>query len=197
VLDWSTISPALIGLFSGLAFELQSPAFSAEWAGRSKSYTHPAVKTDLILKVRSIQDVGEDETRIVEVDIGGTPTDVPAQIGNRRIILEVRVESQESTDSLWAWQTVERIRTRLRRQSSLDALDALNFAIVRTGAAVSVPTTKDRRSWSVASMDITFAARFQDAEAEAANWIQSVEITSAAKDEADDPVPYTDLVETL
>jgi hypothetical protein len=152
--------------------------------------THSSTQTDVVLSIRSIASVGQDEHFLVTVPINGEDTLVPALAGERRVTLSVRVESHNNTDTTWAWQTIERIRTRLGRQSSLDALEAINLALIDAGPAVPVPVVRDRREWSVASMDVALAAAFTDVETDAPfDWIQSVELTASVADIAGTVLP--------
>lgn len=182
MIDWSVASPALVSLFTRLAFDVVPTQFEAQWQARTQRYTNQASKTDLILAVRSIQDIGEDETEQVETTIKGQPATVYAQLGNRRVILEVRVESYKATDANWAWSTIERIRTRLRRPSSHEALEAINWALVSTGPAVALPMNVRGAEWSAASFDVTFGTRFEDVETTAFEWFERIRLTSKAKD---------------
>ena len=164
MIDWGTASPALVTLFTRLAFDVTPVNFGAQWQARTQRFTDASAKTDLILAVRSIQDIGEDETDQVETTIKGQPATVYAQLGNRRVILEVRVESYKATDSHWAWTTIERIRTRLRRPSSHAALEAINWALVDTGPSIALPMNVRGAEWSAAAFDVTFGTRFEDVE---------------------------------
>jgi hypothetical protein len=175
MIDWGTASPALVKLFTRLAFDVTPTRFEAQWQARTQRYTNAEAKTDLILMVRSIQDIGEDETEQVQVG-----SDIrQAQSGNRRVILECRVESYKATDSHWCWSTVERIRTRLRRPSSHQALEDINWALVDTGPAIALP------------MHVTFGTRFLDVDMSAFDWIERIELTShiSGTDGNELPVP--------
>jgi hypothetical protein len=174
MIDWGTASPALVKLFTRLAFDVTPVRFEAQWQARTQKYTNSEAKTDLILMVRSIQDIGEDETEQVTVQ-----NDVrQAQSGNRRVILEVRVESYKANDTHWCWATIERIRTRLRRPSSHQALEAINWALVDTGPSVALPMNVRGAEWSAATMDVTFGTRFLDVDMSAFDWIERIELTS-------------------
>lgn len=174
MIDWTVASPALIDLFTRLAFDVRPTNFKGQWQARTQRYTDQASKTDLILMVRSIQDIGEDET--VQVAVG---QDVrQAQMGNRRVIIECRIESYKASDTHWCWSTIERIRTRLRRPSSHQALEAINWALVDTGPAIALPMHVRGAEWSAATMDVTFGTRFIDIDASPFDWIERIELTS-------------------
>lgn len=174
MIDWSVASPALVKLFTRLAFDVTPVKFSAQWQARTQKYTDPTAKTDLILMVRTIQGIGTDET--VDEVVG---SDVrQAQLGNRRVILECRVESYKATDSHWCWSTIERIRTRLSRPSSHQALEGINWALVDTGPAIALPMNVRGAEWSAATMDVTFGTRFLDVDMSDFDWIERIELTS-------------------
>ena len=187
MIDWVTASPALVKLFTRLAFDAPPSKFEAQWQARTQKYTNPEAKTDLVLMVRSIQDIGEDETEQVQVgdDIR------QAQSGNRRVIIEVRVESYNAKDTHWCWATIERIRTRLRRPSSHQALEDINWALVDTGPSIALPMHVRGAEWSAATMDVTFGTRFLDVDPSAFDWIERIELTShiSGTDGVELPVP--------
>lgn len=185
MIDWSVANPALIELFSRLAFDTRPAKFKPQIEGRTQRYTHPDAKTDLVLKLRSVGDIGEDETD--QVDVGGQSHF--AQLGNRRVIMEVRVETYKNTDANWAFTTIERIRTRLSRPSSHEALEVINFALVEVGPSVSLPMNVKGADWSAASFDVTFGTRFIDVETEPFNWIERVTITSHVQDPGGQELP--------
>lgn len=186
MINWSEASPVLVDLFSRLAFDSLTPEFRARWGGRSQTVTHMGAKTDVLLRVRRIDPVGEDETRYCEEpsdpqDPDSEPILVPYQVGNRRLTLEVRVEALENTDELWAWSTVERMRTRLSRPSSLAILESVNMALIRTQGATPLPMVRDRHEKSVAVMEVVLGARFSDRDAPI-NWIERIELSSKVQD---------------
>lgn len=178
MIDWSTVTPALVELFTRLAFPSRPDRFKAQVDGRVQRYTDTDSKTDLVLKLRHVSDIGEDETEQREV----TGKTVYAQLGNRRVIIEVRIETYKNTDDNWAWSTVERIRTRLRRPSSHEALRSINFALVETGPSIALPMNVKGAEWSAAMMELTFGTRFEDIETTPFNWIERVDLTSHIKD---------------
>jgi hypothetical protein len=196
MIDWSTVGPGLITLFSKLAFDVKPVNFDARWQGRPQKYVGNSAKTDLLFRVRSIVGIGEDETRLVETNPDGTALGNvhEAQLGDRLVTLEVRVESYKNTDQLWAWSTIERIRARIRRRSSIADLLALNFSFVDVGPAIEVPTPRDDHEWSVVLAEFTFVTRFEDLQTTPAEWIQSMEVETQfeGEDGAQLPSPVLD-----
>src|SRR5690606_33098009 len=113
----------------------------------------PSHQRELILRSRSEASTGDDERRSVE--IGGPRREV--LVGQRRIILEVRVEvlkHQEDADN-WAWSTAGLIRTRLERQSSVEALRAISMAAIEIGPSTDISYTYQDREVSAAMFELT------------------------------------------
>ncbi len=179
MIPWETIGDELLKLIESLAFSPQPQDFKGRWWGRAQRATSTKVKTDLFLQVRSIQNIGEDETRQTIVD--GVAYN--SQHGNRRLILEIRVESHQNSNALWSWTTIERIRTRLRRPTSIARLSALNLAFVTMGPSIGLPTPRDDHEWSAASLELTLGYRFEDIDmTDKFNWIEKIELTSRVQD---------------
>jgi hypothetical protein len=200
VINWTDVAPALVTLFSDLALDnAATPAFKAQWADKQREFIHPAVGKSLILRVSSIAGVGGDERRYENITI--TPEDADPYtmvretiVGHRRFVVEVRVESHDHTEneSRWCWSMTERIRTRLRRQRSLDALQAVNVAMLDIGPATDVSLTYDKRRVNAAVLDVSFYAAFSDADPVPLNWFARVLLTSDV-DESGEPPNVTDL----
>jgi hypothetical protein len=186
VVDWSTVAPALRALFSSLALNAPvTPEFLARWTDKSAELVHPEVGKELTLKVTSVVGIGEDERRYVEVD-----DDVQESIvGHRRFVIQVRVDSFDHSEdeSRWCWSMIERIRTRLRRRSSIDALLAVNVALVEVGSAIDASLTFDKRRVNAALMDVTMAAAFTDTDPVPVGWIEHVEFTTEFRIAAGEP----------
>lgn len=184
MIDWSTVGPGLIALFSKLAFDVKPQNFNGRWFGRPQKFVPSSTKTDLLFKVRSIVGIGEDETRLVETDLDGTALGnvYEAQLGDRIVTIEVRVESYQNTDPLWAWSTIERIRARIRRRSSIAELLALNFSLVDVGPSLEVPTPRDDLEWSVVLAEFRFVTRFEDRQTEPVEWIEKFEVLTEFED---------------
>lgn len=178
MIRWDLLNPGLETLIAGIAFPDQDPTFKVFWNGRPKEQTHSGTQTDILLSISDISNFGYDETRLIEVD----SQEVFAQYGVRLITITIRVESFNNTDKTWAFQTIEKIRTRLRRPASIAALNVLELSIVEFGNAIPVSLPRDRREWSVAEMDVTFEHSICDAEDTSPNRITSVEVTSQIRD---------------
>lgn len=174
MIDWSAICPVLVQVFTSIAADqlaAPAPSWKAEWSDRHRDYVHPGQELALYLKVTSCVTIGEDEDRY---DDDGNVT----QTGLRRFVLNVQAEVTEDADSKSAIQTLERIRTRLRRQSVLDALLDVDVALVEVGTTQNVSSTFDKRVWSIGNLDVTFCAAVNDTDPVPVGWIERVVLSS-------------------
>lgn len=188
MLAWDQIFPVLMDLFSDLSLgdvpEAETSSFNAQWHEQQRVFTHQGARTELLLQVTNITTPGGEDDRIFEmVEVGGETILAEKLKGDRLITLNVRVESLEQESPLWAWDTMERIRTRLDRTSSHARLRQVNLALVKTMEAVGLPDPEDERILSIVSMDVLFCAGFEDVDLSGAlQWIERVELTSSVRD---------------
>jgi hypothetical protein len=203
MVNWSEINPVLVTLFTSLAVDqppAPEPPWSAEWRDRRANAVHPhaTLKQLLYLKVTSVVGIGQDETRYEFVPVtSSAPADLPylgqlraTQCGWRRFTLQVQSHVVEHQDVQWCMQTLERLRTGLRRRSSLDALSAVGVSLVRIEQAVDVSRKFDGRVHSIGNMDVIFGAVVNDRDPAPAGWIERIELTSHFQDGgAELPVP--------
>lgn len=110
-------------------------------------------------RLRGYAGRGIDEKRYT-YSAGSPGTMVNEQVGNRDVVLSLVVESWGL--SAEASEVLDQIRTRLRRESSRDALLAINLALQTIDATIELPTTVDNRAVSVASMDIHLSGIVDD-----------------------------------
>ena len=182
MVNWSEICPVLKQVFTTLAtdqLESPSPEWRAEWHDRHCDYNHPEQELALYLRVTSCVGIGEDETRYDEVVEDDAVVDVTErQCGLRRFVLNVQAELTETEDGKSAINTLERIRTRLRRTSILGELLDVDVALVEVGSVQNISLTFDSRAWSVASMDVTFCAAVNDSDPVPTGWIERIVISS-------------------
>lgn len=136
------------------------------------------VKRALLLKVTSVIGIGEDETRYSEE--GGVVT--ATQCGQRRFTLQIQAHSTEHTDDGWGIAILERIRTRIRRRSSIDRLLSVGVSIIRLEQAIDVSRKMDQRVQSIANMDVILGAVVNEDDPIPAGWIEHVVITSHTED---------------
>lgn len=187
MIAWSTIKPALVTLMSSLAVDQITPdeddaqlhpPFEAEWAERRKTHVHPEHSQALYLKVLSVASKGVDETRFENIEIEDVPDLQATQCGLRRFTLQVQSRCTEYEDNLWCMQTLERIRTRLRRLSSLAALRAVGCALIRIENAVDISFRSDQHIWSAGNLDVILACEVNDVDPIPVGFIERIELTS-------------------
>lgn len=192
MIAWSTVAPALRTLLSNLALAASvTPAFEAQWTHKKAEYRHPEVQKALLVRVTR---VAGDETyrQYVETEVDDVPVVTEHLVGQREFTLEVRVESHEHTEdgaSGWAWSMLERVRTGLMFQRSIDALLAVNVGLVRLGDARDVSFTFDKRRINAAMFEATFNAAFDLADSVSADWFETALLTSQFQDTAGITLP--------
>lgn len=149
-ISWDTIRPALLALFSDLS------GLQTVWIDKRRPYIDPKGQAVVLLRARSVEGIGVDDRRYVDLWLA-----IPAatleeqQAGHRRLGLDVRVESFRHDDDRFALNAAETIRTKIRFGSSLDRLRAVNVALVRVGQALDVSgVVQDDRATSVAVLDL-------------------------------------------
>lgn len=190
---WSTVNPGLVALFTELAMPasgLQSPAWAAAWRDRPQKaapVTGPLKGVTLTLRIASVVGIGDDDRRMVEVPTSDPPTIFDGELqetiyGLRRVTLNLQCRSNESTDAQWAMSVLERIRTRIRRTRSIDALLALNVGFVRAMQALDISAKQDQHTQSRASMDLILTMVASDEDPIPTGWIQTLDISSRIQD---------------
>lgn len=131
--------------------------------------------TELSFKVRTISRVGRDELRTeydpdAEIDgdayagddapLGGV---VYEATGQRRLMLEVKVECGQGT--VMAWPFVERVRDRIQLPSTRAALDALGVAVARVGVTRDMNFSNAGRVVSAAVLEVELNAASSETDA--------------------------------
>jgi len=193
VISWTTINPALITLFGTLAQNtslVSDRPFAATWKEAPRPATHTVQKLTLLLKVTSCVGIGEDDLVYEEVPANSTdPLDAAylgqmraVLLGQRRFTLQVRAEVPEHTDVHWAMAATERIRTGLRRPSSIAALDDVDVALIRIEAANKVSFKDAGRVVSAAVMDVIFGTSATDIDPIPVGWIEKIAYSSEISD---------------
>lgn len=202
MIGWSTVAPALKTLLSELALAAAvTPAFQAQWFDGTREFRHPDVQQELTLRVTRVADVQTE--RRYDYDAGDTET--PATLtetlfGMREFTLEVRVESHDHRQDLssWAWSMLERVRSGLLFQRSIDALLAVEVGLVRLGDSRDVSFKFDKRTVHAAMFEATFNAAFEHSDSVNPAWFERALLTSNVMDPAGvalgSPPNVTDLV---
>ena len=172
MIAWSTIKPALVSLIAGIAVEpiVGAPAFVATWDDQPE-FMSPDYRVRVTMKITNVSPKGWDQERR-EYSGGVFRTRV---VGHRSFVLSISVECTEDTDTESVQHTVERIRMRLRRTSTIDALSAVGVSLIRTEPTAYPGAFRNHRNTGKAVLDIKFATVANDTE-EVANWIETADV---------------------
>lgn len=192
MIDWATVSPALKRLFSSLALD-ESPAasFCAEWFDGKRSHINTEVRKELTLRVTNVASAGEDERRYTQETVDGDVVLTESMVGLRKFTLQVRVDSYDHDPDCdnWCWSMTERIRTRLRRSSSVATLEAACLSLLDVGPSIDASFVFDQHAVNAALFDCTFYAAFTDSDPVPQGWIEYAVLTSQITDVDASTVP--------
>lgn len=161
------------------------------WKGTTGNATwsrYPQVE----MSVRSIIGVGRDEER--HDSEAGDPIgpDTVTISGVRQLVWTVRIESQNAADTAIANNYADRLRTRLKRQSVRDTLNAAGLAVSFIQPAQQVDFKSQDRWSSVEVIDVMLNAVENDTDdtTDAGTTVGTVEMRSEyLADPSDDVSP--------
>ena len=186
MLRWEAINPVIVSLVSDILRKPEAPAdWEAEWLERrdANRMISPEQGGALYLKVTSCVPVGIDMTRYeMQADAGGNIDLHEVLVGYRRFTLQVQAWESEHTDLHWAIRTLEKLRTRLFRTSSLQRLLAVNVDLTDDLASRKMTQTIGGRRWSIATMDLLMTGAFDAADESPTGWIERIRLTSHIED---------------
>lgn len=153
-IDWDTIRPVLLSLFSELGDDIQTV-----WVDKRRPYIDPAKQEVLLLRVRSSVGIGVEERAYTDLELDAPQATLEETNSGQRIVsLDVRVESFRHDDDRFAMNAIESIRSGLRFGSSHAILLAQYIALVRVGQALDLSgVVQDDRATSVAVLEVTLA----------------------------------------
>lgn len=148
--DWATLDAELPPLIGRL---LELPC---DWRKRPRTMKVGAsAQLDIIAEGA----IGVDDRKWVDQSSG----DVSARVTGQRVMtLQVTVWAAVQPLARSARRYLERLRLRLRFPSTLDALAALELALVDTEALVQLDPAEDGRTVSQASLDVRLAYALDD-----------------------------------
>jgi hypothetical protein len=178
---WAEIRPVLISLFGALAPPIQeTPPFGAEWNQASRKAISDKYRFALYLEVLKVAGIGEDELRYERDETTGEVTE--AVTGQRRVTLRIEAHAIDETDANGSFHVIERIRTRLRRSRSIEALDAVEISINTLGPALATSYKGTSRVVPRASMDVVLNAVANEDDPIPVGFIERVEWSSQIED---------------
>lgn len=183
---WQDLNPALLSLIGRIGVE---DGFQVEHADRPRKLVSTQHKRTITLKVVSVIGLGDDEERRETVADGATGADAPwagklrvTSVGHRRVTYQITCDALENTDTGWAWATIERIRTRLRRESSRQELRNVEAAISRIGAGVEANFKFEGRIVSRVLLELALNVWVSDIEDDPTGWVEFVIVDSEPSD---------------
>ena len=193
MIGWPDIAPVLLEQFT-LAVKdrtLGDAGFSAQWWTGKVGFISDLQRFSLDLKMTRLRGIGEDETR-TEFD-EGSETLAVSQTGQRAFTIQASVIYADRSDDFFAMTALDRLRTRLRRRSAIDAMLAVGVAFASFGDAIKAPFKDGGRWLNAAVMDVNLLAVVNDVveTPDGGEWIDAVEITSHVEgvDGIELPVP--------
>lgn len=152
-LDFAEIQTELPALFEALM------GISCNWRDQAVPFVDgPQAFLDVLAPAA----VGVDDLRWSEVGVDAEDPTLPdtiqaTMVGNREMTIQVTVWNDRQPLDVSARYYLERLRTRLRFPSTLEAMRALGLAQVRTEAMIDLDPTEDGRVMSQTSMDLRLA----------------------------------------
>lgn len=172
-MDLPSIRPAVKSLVAALT------GLVALWENEPRTATPPTAPQALaLLTLRPTGSLGWDESR-ASYDANQPQGEEfeDTLCGVRRATLTVKVESLSETDTETPAVFLERLRDRLARRSSREALNAVGCAYVGDAGVIDLTTPKHGRYYPTAALDILLAVRVSEADPARYGYIDSVDIS--------------------
>lgn len=181
MLDWKTIRPALKELVEKMS------GLQVAWRDKRRPYVDVAGQAIVLLRVVNEDDIGVDNRRYNDLSLAVPEATLEeVSCGNRRLVLEVRVESYRHDDDRFAFNAASAIRTKLRQSANLAALRASNLSLAEIGQAQDIGVVvQDDRVTSIASLEVTMNAAFSQTVEGEENRVFNIETV-------DNPVDHPD-----
>lgn len=185
---WADVSTALVSLFTDLSKDLSKATlnYSAGWREGAQPQPHIAQGFDLQLKVVAVAGIGEDETRQSFDELTQTVTFY--QYCLRRITLQLTATATQLVEGRNPMAVLERVRTRIRRPSSLAVLGAAGLSLVRLERALDATYGFDNKRRPAAVMDVVLTGAFTDQDPVDPGWIEYVHVASTLDGSSDSPI---------
>jgi hypothetical protein len=180
---WNSAGELLKSTIKSIALEPSDPLYAADFQpvfrDQAHENVHPGVQLELVLSITSSTDVGTGERREYDPAAnGGLGAIVETMHGMRDFVLNVQARSFDVSFSTWAMTYLERIRTRIWRQSVMSALIENRIAPFSTGPITSVEGKEDGHALSIANLDLFMRLSFEDTATLNTGWFEKIELTS-------------------
>lgn len=178
LIELDAIQEGLEGLFARL---LDLPVAAVSFLRQPRQHHRgPRAQLDPI----AWPHLGVDELRRT-LTAGGAELTEEA-IGQRTLVLQVRVWTEAQSLATAPMSYIERLRTRLRWTTSQQALERCCLSFDRAEQPVTFPETRDGRILSTASIDLRLSYAWVEADTEnTMGWIEQAQIIA---DKLRDPV---------
>lgn len=153
-MDWPVIRPVLKTLIQNLS-------------GLPESFTvwedEPRPFGDILALLSTVSIAGKGQGDECRTAYDGTKPQgqelSDTWAGVRSFTLSIKVESDTQTDLTFAYFTLERVRDRLCFKSTTATLNSVLLAFIKAEPTLDLSEVRDDRRWSIATLDITLAAR--------------------------------------
>jgi hypothetical protein len=169
-----------------LALAAALTGLDAVWENQPRPETNDVTRGIVLLSFTATASVGRDEVRTT-FDVG-TQDFGDVAVGQRALPWRIIAESLEQKNVNTAWAILEKMRLRLRWQSSIDALNAVNVSIATTGQVQDLQVPVDDRIISKAALDVSLNASFSEADPTRYPYIAEITGTSQLLPGAEQPL---------
>lgn len=166
----SDVCAALVTLVQALT------GLDTVWIDQPRPEVNDVTRGIALLSFTAVQAVGRDEVRSA-FDVG-TQDFGDTAVGQRILPLRIRVESYDQNDTSTAWNYLERLRTRLRWQSSIDALQTVKCGVAVTGPTMALQVMADDRAVSAAALDVSLNCELSEADPTRYPYVAEIQGTS-------------------
>jgi hypothetical protein len=169
MIDYPSIRPALKSLISDLSSVDER---NVVWEDQGQLYG----QTQIRLKIASPTSIGIDWATYEDNEEGELTAIIN---GQREFTRSMSVEAISQEDDEFAPSYLERVRTRIYRESSLIRLRKVNLSIANIQNVIEVPFNDGDHIWSKYILDIRFnTIAVEEDTTYDGGWIETVEINS-------------------
>lgn len=174
MIDFSTIEPALKALFALLSSDVPSSRLPVRLEEDPEEALSDVLRAEITIGRGKFRTLGTDERRASydedTDDMGDTIVSL------RQGSFRIKCTSLEQGSPESAWHVLERIRTRLSRRSSGEALRAVGLAMIETSETLDLSRTIDKRQGSIAAFDLFVRTLVNEADPNRYPYIETIEL---------------------
>lgn len=179
---WATLAPFIKTTLTGLALDVADPLWTGvKFRDQKRPFVSPTVKAEIVIRIAQSRRIAGGERATFTP---GSPGSLSiAMHGVREFTVNVQAKSYRLEYAGWAHEYLERIRTRIERQSVRDAMLVQSLVCHDVGPIIELEGKEDGAALSVGSLDLFMRAGFVDTAETSQNWIETIELTSHVSDE--------------